>query len=185
MPNAKVLSEKQAIVAALTDKIRKAQSGVFVDYKGITVEDDTKLRAEMRKNNVEYSVVKNTLVRFAVNEIGYQELDPVLNGTTAMAISMDDSVLPSKIVGDFAKKHPKVYKIKAGFVDGKVVDAATIERIADLPSKDILIAMVLGTMNAPIAALARAIKAIAEQKGGAPDAPQAEIAAETAETQAE
>lgn len=148
--------------------MKNAQSGVFVDYKGISVEADTKLRAEMRKNNVEYSVVKNTLTRFAIKEIGFDALDPILNGTTALALSMDDSILPSKLVGDFAKKNPKIYKIKAGFVDGKVVDAATIERMADLPSKDVLLAMVLGTMNAPIAALARAINAIAEQKNGGP-----------------
>ena len=167
MPNAKVLAEKQAIVRELTEKLKNASAGVFVDYKGITVEDDTKLRAEMRKNNVEYAVVKNTLARFAVKEVGFDELEPILNGTTALALSMDDSVLPAKMVGDFAKKHPKIYKIKAGFVDGKVVDAATVERMADLPSRDVLLAMVLGTMNAPIAALARAIKAIADKDGEA------------------
>lgn len=176
MPNAKVLAEKQAVVAALAEKMKNASSGVFVDYKGITVEDDTKLRAEMRKNNVEYSVVKNTLTRFAANQIGFEELDPILNGTTALAISMDDSVLPAKIVGDFAKKHPKVYKIKAGFVDGKVVGADIIEQLSELPSKDILVAMVLGTMIAPVASLARAINAIAEQKADGSEAPKAEEA---------
>lgn len=166
MPNAKVLAEKQAIVAELVEKFKAAKSGVFVDYKGISVAADTKLRAEMRQNNVEYSVVKNTLIRFAAKEVGFDELDPILNGTTALALSMEDSILPSKLTGDFAKKNPKIYKIKAGFVDGKVVDAATIERLSELPSKDILLAIVLGTLQAPIASLARAINAIAEQKNG-------------------
>ena len=174
MPNVKVLAQKQQVVADLAEKLKNASSGVFVDYKGITVEDDTKLRAEMRKNNVEYAVVKNTLTRFAANQVGFEALDPILNGTTALALSMDDSILPAKLVGDFAKKHPKIYKIKAGFVDGKVVDAATVERMSELPSKDILLAMVLGTMNAPIAALARAIDAIAEQKNGGPVAKEEE-----------
>ncbi len=178
MPNAKVLTEKQAIVAELTEKLRNASSGVLVDYKGITVEADTKLRAELRKNNVEYAVVKNTLTRFAAKEVGFDDLDPILNGTTAMAISMEDPVLPAKIIGDFAKKNPKIFKIKAGFVDGKVVDAATVEQLSELPSKDILVAMVLGTMNAPIAALARALNAIAEKDGESAPAAAEETAAE-------
>lgn len=179
MPNAKVLAEKKAVVAELTEKLKNAASGVLVDYKGITVEDDTKLRAELRKNNVEYSVVKNTLTRFAAKEAGYGELDSVLNGTTALAISMDDAVMPAKLIGAFAKKS-KTFQIKAGFVDGKVVDVATVQQLAELPSKEILLAMVLGTMNAPIASLARAIKAIAEQKGAPAEAPAEEAAAEAA-----
>ena len=179
MPNAKVLAEKKAVVAELTEKLKNAASGVLVDYKGITVEDDTKLRAELRKNNVEYSVVKNTLTRFAAQEAGYGELDAYLNGTTALAISMDDAVMPAKLIGAFAKKS-KTFEIKAGFVDGKVVDVATVQQLAELPSKEILLAMVLGTMNAPIASLARAIKAIAEQKGAPAEAPAEEAAAEAA-----
>ena len=94
MPNAKVLSEKQAIVAALAEQMKNASAGVFVDYKGITVEADTKLRADMRANNVEYAVVKNTLTRFAAKEVGFDELDPILNGTTALAISAEDPIAP-------------------------------------------------------------------------------------------
>jgi large subunit ribosomal protein L10 len=168
MPNAKVLAEKQQVVAELTEKMRRASSGVFVDYKGIKVDEDTQLRADMRKAGVEYAVVKNTLARFAIKELGFDALDPILNGTTALAMSMDDPIAPAKIVGEFIKKHPKYYTVKAGFVDGQVVDAATVTRMADLPSKEILLAMVLGTLNAPIAALARAINAIAEQKNGGP-----------------
>ena len=175
MPNAKVLAEKQAVVAALVEKMKNAHAGVLVDYKGITVENDTKLRAELRKNNVEYAVVKNTLTRFAAKEVGFEALDPVLNCTTALAISMEDSIAPARVSSDFIKKNPKVpFEIKAGFVDGQVVDVETIKALGELPSKDVLVAMVLGTMNAPIAALARAIKAIAEQQG----APAGEAAAE-------
>lgn len=166
MPNAKILAEKQAVVAALVEKMKNASAGILVDYKGITVENDTLLRAELRKNNVEYSVVKNTLARFAAKEVGFDALEPVLNGTTALAISMEDSIAPARVISDFIKKNPKVpFQVKAGFVDGQVVDAETIKQLGDLPSKDVLVAMVLGTMNAPIAALARAINAIAEQKG--------------------
>ena len=105
MPNAKVLAQKQAMVSELADKMRNASAGVFVDYKGITVEADTKLRAELRKAGVEYSVVKNTLTRFAANEVGFTELDPILNGTTALALGMDDPIAPAKLIVDFAKKN--------------------------------------------------------------------------------
>ena len=175
MPNAKILAEKQAVVASMVEKLKNAHAGVLVDYKGITVEHDTKLRAELRKNNVEYAVVKNTLTRFAAKEVGFEALDPVLNGTTALAISMEDSIAPARVISEFIKKNPMVpFEIKAGFVDGQVVDVETIKALGELPSKDVLVAMVLGTMNAPIAALARAIKAIAEQQG----APAGEAAAE-------
>ena len=107
MPNAKVLAEKQAVVAALAEKMKNASAGVLVDYKGITVENDTKLRAELRKNNVEYAVVKNTLTRFAAKEVGFEALDPVLNGTTALAISMEDSIAPARVISEFIKSLSK------------------------------------------------------------------------------
>ena len=95
MPNAKVLSEKQAIVAALTEKLQNAAAGLIVDYKGITVAEDTALRADCRENNVDYAVVKNTLLRFAFNNVGLNELDDQLNGTTSLAVCMDDPVAPA------------------------------------------------------------------------------------------
>ena len=103
MPNAKVLSEKQAIVAALTEKLQNAAAGVIVDYKGITVAEDTALRAECRNNNVEYAVIKNTLLRFAFNNCGMSELDEQLNGTTSLAICADDPVAPARVIADYAK----------------------------------------------------------------------------------
>ena len=165
MPNAKVLSEKQAIVASLTEKLQGAAAGVIVDYKGITVAEDTELRAECRKNDVEYAVVKNTLLRFAFNNVGLNELDDQLNGTTSLAIAADP-VAPARVIADFAKKLNGKFEIKGGFMDGKVVDMATVNALAAIPALPVL-AQVLGTMLAPISGLACVLKQIAE-KNGAP-----------------
>ena len=166
MPNAKVLSEKQAIVASLTEKLQGAAAGVIVDYKGITVAEDTELRAECRKNDVEYAVVKNTLLRFAFNNVGLNELDDQLNGTTSLAIAADP-VAPARVIADFAKKLNGKFEIKGGFMDGKVVDMATVNALAAIPALPVLQAQVLGTMLAPISGLACVLKQIAE-KNGAP-----------------
>ena len=174
MPNAKVLSEKQAIVAALTEKLQNASAGVLVDYKGITVAEDTALRAELRKNNVEYAVVKNTLLRFAAKNCGMDELDGVLNGTTSLAICNDDPVAPARVINDFAKKCNGHFEIKGGFMDGKVVSMETVNALASIPALPVLQAQVLGTMLAPISALACVLKQIAEKNG----APAEEAAAE-------
>ena len=174
MPSDKVLKEKQAIVADLAEKMKTASSGVLVDYKGINVEDDTQLRNNLRAAGVTYSVVKNTLMRFAANEIGFESLDEILNGTTALAVSMTDPVAPAKVISDYAKKHEN-FQIKAGFVDGKVIDANQVKYLASLPSKEELIAKMLGSMNAPISGfvnvlngnirgLVVALNAIAEKK---------------------
>ena len=178
MPNAKVLSEKQAIVAELTEKLKTASSGVLVDYKGITVAQDTALRAECRKNELDYAVVKNTLVRFAINNVGLEEMDSVLNGTTSLALSHGD---PMRVINKFAKQfNGEKFTIKAGFMDGKVLSLDEIKALAELPSKEVLQAQVLGTMLAPITSLAIVIKAICEQKGGSVEAAEApaEAAAE-------
>ena len=173
MPNAKVLSEKQAIVAALTEKIQNSGAGVIVDYKGITVAEDTTLRAECRKNDVEYSVIKNTLLRFAFNNCGLNELDDQLNGTTSLAICASDPVAPARVIAEFAKKLNGRFEIKGGFLEGKVVPMETVNALASIPALPVLQAQVLGTMLAPISALACVLKQIAE-KDGAP----AEAAAE-------
>ena len=167
MPNAKVLSEKQAIVAELTEKIQKATAGVIVDYKGITVEEDTALRKECREGGVDYAVVKNTLLRFAFNNVGLNELDDQLNGTTSLAVCMDDPVAPARVIADYAKKLNGKFEIKGGFMDGKVVDMATVNALAAIPALPVLQAQVLGTMLAPISGLACVLKQIAE-KNGAP-----------------
>ena len=176
MPNAKVLSEKQAIVAALTERIKNASSGVFVDYKGINVAQDTELRTELRKNDVEYSVIKNTLVRFALDDCGLKEIDPILNGTTSLATSTGDPIAPFRIISDYSKKLNDVFNIKAAFMDGKVLSESEIAEISALPSKDALYSQVFGTLLAPITSLAVVLNQILEQKeGGAPaEAPAAE-----------
>ena len=174
MPNAKVLSEKQAIVAELTEKIQKATSGVIVDYKGITVEEDTALRKECRESNVDYAVLKNTLLRFAFNNTGLNELDGLLNGTTSLALS-EDAVAPARVMADYAKKLDGKFEIKGGFMDGKPVDLATIQSLASIPALPVLQAQFLGTMLAPITGLAVVLKQIAEKNGEA--APAAEEAA--------
>ena len=181
MPNAKVLSEKQAIVAELTEKLKAASSGVLVDYKGITVAEDTALRAECRKNELDYAVVKNTLVRFAINNVGMEEMDSVLNGTTSLALSNGDPIAPMRVINKFSKQfNGAKFTIKAGFMDGKVLSMEEIMALAELPSKEALQAQVLGTMLAPITGLAVVLKQIAE-KGGEPVAAAAEEAAPAAE----
>ena len=173
LPNAQVLSEKQAIVAELTEKIQKATAGVIVDYKGITVEEDTALRKECREGGVDYAVVKNTLLRFAFNNTGLNDLDDLLNGTTSLALA-DDPVAPARVMADYAKKLDGKFEIKGGFMDGKPVDLATIQSLASIPALPVLQAQVLGTMLAPITGLAVVLKQIAEKNG----APAEEAAAE-------
>jgi len=169
MPNAKVLSEKQAIVAALTTTLQEAASGVLVDYKGITVAEDTALRNELRANNVEYAVVKNTLTRFAMKNVGLDELDEVLNGTTSLATCKEDPIAPMRIINKYAKQLGKdKFNIKGGFMDGKVISLDEVNALAELPSKDALVAQTLGMLLAPITSFAIVIKAIAEKmEGGA------------------
>ena len=176
MPNAKILSEKQAIVADLTEKFKNAAAGVIVDYRGITVAEDTELRAQMRANGVEYFVVKNTLARFAAKNVGLDALCDVLEGTTSIAVCEGDPVAAAKVVAEFSKKLAAQEKfiIKSGFVDGKVISPAEVQ--AELPSREVLVATVLGTLIAPIrglatvldaniSGLARVMQAIADQKG--------------------
>ena len=171
MPSAKILEQKEKLVSELAEKMKNASSGVLVDYKGINVEDDTKLRADMRKNNVDYKVIKNTLIRFAAKEAGLEGLDAVLEGTTALAISADDVIAPAKVVAEYAKKDENIYNIKAGFIDGKVVSVEEIMQIANLPSKEILLGRLVGGLQGPIFGLALVLKAIADKKAeGAPEA---------------
>ena len=174
MPNAKVLSEKQAIVAELTEKIQKATAGVIVDYKGITVAQDTELRKQFREAGVEYSVVKNTLTNFAAKDCGY-DFSEVLNGTTAMASTTGDPIAPARIVCEFAKKNKlKTLSIKGGVVEGSVLSADDLNGFGELPSKNALVASVLGTFLAPISSLAFVLDQIRMQKDGSAPAAEAE-----------
>ena len=168
MPNAKVLESKKAVVDSLTGKIQNATSVVFVDYKGITVAQDTELRKQFREAGVEYSVVKNTLTNFAAKNAGY-DFSEVLNGTTAMASTTGDPIAPARIVCEFAKKNKNVLSIKGGVVEGSVLSANALNGFGELPSKNALVAQVLGTFLAPISSLACVLDQIRQQKeGGVP-----------------
>ena len=166
MPNAKVLESKKAVVEQLSDRIGKATAVVFVDYKGITVAQDTELRNKFREAGVEYSVVKNTLTRLAANKVGFNEFDEVLNGTTSMATTTDDPIAPARIVSEFAKKNKNALRIKGGIVEGKVQTVDALNAFGELPSKNALVAQVLGTFLAPISSLAFVIDQIRQQKEG-------------------
>ena len=178
MPSQKILEQKQEVVKELAEKIRNAASGVLVKYEGITVEDDTKLRAALRAAGVDYSVMKNTLTGRACKEAGLGDaMDQYLNGMTAIAISEKDAVAPAKIMKEYAEK-VESFEIKAGFVDGAVVDASVIMTLASIPSKEQLIAKMLGSLQAPLQNFAFAIKAIADKKEEAAPAEAAEAPAE-------
>jgi large subunit ribosomal protein L10 len=174
MPSEKILAQKQQVVTELAGKLKSAVSGVLVDYKGITVEQDTKLRAELRKANVYYAVKKNSIISLAAKQIGLENLDSALSGTTAIAISDNDLIAPAKILAKFAEDN-KTLNLKAGFIEGKAVSAQEIGELAKLPSKEVLVAKFLGSMNAPISGfvnvlngnlrgLVVALNAIAEKK---------------------
>ena len=169
MPNAKVLESKKAVVEALSGKIKEATSVVFVDYKGITVAQDTELRKQFREAGVEYSVVKNTLTNFAAKDCGY-DFSEVLNGTTDMASTTGDPIAPARIGCEFAKKNKmKNLTIKGGSGEGAVVSADELNGFGELPRKNALVASVLGTFLAPISSLAFVLDQIRQQKeGGAP-----------------
>lgn len=179
MPSANILEQKKVIVADLTNELKDAKTIVLVDYRGITVEQDTEFRAEMRKADVKYKVVKNTYLQFAMKANGIEGVEPFLEGPTAIAFSNTDVVAPAKVVNDFSKK-VKAVEIKTGVMEGKVVSLEEIKAIAELPSKEALLASLASVLNDNIAAFARVIDAIVE-KQGAP----AEVAAEASEPAAE
>ena len=172
MPNAKVLENKKVVVDALTGKIKEATSVVYVDYKGITVAQDTALRQQFRVADVEYSVVKNTLTRFATKNVGY-DFDEALNGTTAMASTTGDPIAPARIVCEFAKKNKLPLAIKGGVVEGSVLSAEQLSSFGELPSKNALVASVLGTFLAPISSLTFVLDQIRMQKDGSAPAAEA------------
>ena len=175
MPSEKILEQKKQAVAQLSENLKEACAGVIVNYSGINVADDTKLRKELREAGDTYVVVKNTLLGRALKEAGIDGLDSVLEGTTALAYSKTDYVSAAKILSAYADKS-KTFEIKAGFVDGSALDASGVKELAELPSKEVLVAKVLGGLNAPITGLVTvlngtikglvvALNAIAEQKG--------------------
>ncbi len=153
MPSEKILEQKKQIVEELVSKLTDNCAGVLVDYKGINVADDTALRRQLREANVEYTVVKNTLLSFAADKTGMADLKEHLKGTTAMAVSKDDYVAAARILCGYAKKN-KNFTVKTGFIDGGVIDAQAVTELSALPSREVLIARALGGLNAPISGFA-------------------------------
>ena len=166
MPNAIVLEQKQQIVKELAEAISGSVAGVIVDYKGINVADDTVLRKELREAGIDYRVVKNTLLGRAIEGTELDGIKSVLEGTTAIAISKEDHVAAARILNKFAEAHEN-FNIKAGYLDGKEIDLETIKSLAKLPSREVLLATVVGAFQAPIAAFARAVQAIVDKNGEA------------------
>lgn len=165
MPNAKVLAEKQQTVAEVVEKFRASATTVIADYRGLNVSQVTELRKQLREAGIEFQVLKNTLTRRATAEAQLTELDEHLKGPTAIAFSTEDVVAPAKILSQFAKKNEHL-KIKAGVVEGKVVSVDDIKALADLPSKEGMLSMLLSVLQAPVRNFALAVKAVAEKNEG-------------------
>lgn len=164
MPSEKILESKKVKVEKLTELLKGSVSGVLVDYKGITVDEDTQLRKELREAGVKYFVEKNTMLKRAFDNIGMEGFDEVLNGTTAIAVSADDQTAPARILGKFAEKDENKFNLKAGFVEGVVYDAAGVQRLSKIPSKDMLLAQLVGSLQGPIQKLAATLQALADKK---------------------
>lgn len=159
MPSEKVLESKKQIVSELTEKLKSAAAGVIVDYRGLTVEEDTELRKKFREAGVNYSVIKNSLLGYAAKNVGLDGLDEVLHGPTALAYHTDDMVAPAKIFSDFAKEH-EVITLKSGFMEGKVMTLDEVKTLASTPSKDVLIAKIMGSLQSPVSGLVRLLDTI-------------------------
>ena len=161
MPSEKVLEQKKAQVAEVAETLKSAQTGILVDYRGLTVEEDTKLRNNLRQAGVKYFVVKNTLLRLAAKEVGLEGLDEALHGPTALAVSDEDAVAPAKVMAEFAKENEKL-EIKTGFMDGSVMTLDEVKVLAATPNRETLLAKMLGSLNAPISNLARLLSTIVD-----------------------
>ncbi|MBO4336641.1 MAG: 50S ribosomal protein L10 [Lachnospiraceae bacterium] len=168
---------KQPIIDEIAEAVKDAQSVVLVDYRGLTVEQDTRLRRLCRENGVNYKVYKNTMMNFAFKGTEFEGLSSLLEGPSAAAISKDDATAPARVIGKFAKEAPKL-EIKGGVVEGVQYDAAGIANIATIPSREELLSKLLGSIQSPIANFARVINQIAEKGGAGAAAADAPAAAE-------
>ena len=164
MASEKILEVKKAKVVALEELLKNSVSFVLVDYKGISVEDDTKLRKELREAGVHYVVEKNSLLRFAFKNMGIDAFDEVLHGTTAVALSNDDQTAPARILGKFAEEHEEYFNLKAGYVEGVAYDAAGVAKLSKIPSKETLLAQLVGFLQGPIQKLAATLQAVVDSK---------------------
>ena len=177
MPSTVVLEKKKQQVADLSARIKESCAGVVVDYKGINVEDDTKLRKELREAGVVYTVVKNSILQRAAEDAGLAIDGSVVEGTTAVATSVDDYVAAARILNKYAEGHDN-FNIKTGYLDGAVIDNSEVIALAKLPSREVLLATIASVVVEPIACIARAVNAL-EEKGGAQAADEAAPAEET------
>ena len=175
MPSKSILEQKQAVVADLAEKIKNSPAGVVVNYQGITVEDDTKMRKALREAGVSYMVMKNSLTGRACDEVGMSDMKQYLTGMTAIAIASDNAVATAKVLKEYAEKIES-FQILAGYLDGEVVGVETVNRLAEIPSKEVLIAKLLGSIKSPLYGLAYALQAVVDKDGEA--APAEEAAAE-------
>ena len=166
MPSKSILEQKQAIVADLAEQLKNSPAGVVVNYQGITVEDDTKMRKALRAAGVNYMVMKNSLTGRACDEVGLSDMKQYLTGMTAIAIGTTDPVAPAKVLKEYAEKIES-FQILAGYLDGRVVDEATVKQLADIPSKEVLIAKFLGSIKSPLYGLAYALQAVVDKDGEA------------------
>ena len=157
------LQIKSQVVAEIVEKLQKSSSTIVVDYKGLTVEEVTELRKKMREAGVEYKVYKNSLVTRAANELGLGDVVQYLEGPVSIAFGYEDATAPARVLNNFAKDHKKL-ELKAGIVDGIVYDKAGVEKLATIPSKEVLIAKLLGSFKAPLSNLAYLLNAIKEKK---------------------
>ncbi|MCI8764140.1 MAG: 50S ribosomal protein L10 [Lachnospiraceae bacterium] len=155
---------KQPIVAEISELLNGAASAVAVDYRGLTVAQDTELRKQLREAGVTYKVYKNTLIRRAAEGTDFAALDPHLEGPTAIAVSKDDATAPARVLAEFAKKADKL-EIKAGVVEGTYYDAKGMQAISSIPSREVLLGRLFGSMKSPIANLARVLNQVAEKQG--------------------
>ena len=165
---------KKPVVEEISSKIKDAQAVVLVDHRGLTVAQDTELRKKLREEGVTYKVYKNTMMNFAFKGTDFEQLSDLLNGPSAMAVSETDPAAPARVLYEFAKQ-AKALEIKGGVIEGKFYDASAMTEIASIPSKEVLLSRLLGSMQSPIANFARVINQIAEKDGEA--APAAEEAA--------
>ncbi len=165
MSNAKIMESKKAIVANIKEKFEKAQTVVLVDYRGLTVAEDTELRNQLRQAGVEYMVLKNTMINLATKEMGFDQLAAHLEGPTAVAFGMTDMIAPAKIISDFSKKAKKM-TIKCGICDGAYLDEAGVQALANLPSKEVLIAKIMGSMMSSVSKFVYCVEALRKKMAG-------------------
>ena len=170
MPSNSILVQKQQIVADLAEQIKNSAAGVIVNYQGITVENDTAMRKALREAGVKYVVMKNTMTGRACDMVGYGDLKQYLTGMTAIAISENDPVAAAKVLKKYADK-VESFNILAGYVDGAVIDANTVNELAEIPNKETLIAKFLGSIQSPLYKFAYAIKAVVDKENGGEEAP--------------